>query len=55
MDAKPWTADDGTRWIYSAGLDIFTGWVPGEDGCWTLTPEQFREEYPDSPLAGAVL
>jgi hypothetical protein len=37
--------DDGTRWFYSVGLDIWTGWVPGEDGCWTLTPDEYAASY----------
>ena len=40
-------ADDGTVWFYSDGLGIWTGWVPGEDGCWTYTDEEMARHYPE--------
>jgi hypothetical protein len=41
---------DGTRWFFSEGLNIWTGWMPGEDGCWTLTPDEYEADYGDRCL-----
>ena len=41
------TADDGTEWVFSPGLDLWTGWMPGEDGVWTMTPDEFAKAYPE--------
>lgn len=48
LDASSWEASDGTRWI-KTGEDEWTGWVPGEDGCWLYTGDQFRRTYPEAP------
>lgn len=48
-ESGAWDAGDGTRWIYSRGLNIWTGWEVGEDGVWTFTPEEFARLYPEAP------
>jgi len=49
-DVGVWDAGDGTRWTHAPGLRIWTGWVPGEDGVWTRTDEEFRLMYPEAPV-----
>lgn len=40
-------ANDGTVWMYSPELGIWTGWEPGEEGVWTMQPEDFARFYPE--------
>ena len=44
-------ADDGTVWVYSPELNIWTGWEPGEDGVWNMTPADFARFYPECQRA----
>jgi len=49
----PLTASDGTEWVFSPGLNLWTGWMPGEDGTWTMSPEEFAAAYSDvQPVTG---
>lgn len=49
-------ADDGTRWVHSPHSDGFdwTGFVPGEDGCWLQSQATMERDYPEvvAALAG---
>ena len=45
----PWVASDGTRWLYSAQFNEWTGWLPGENGVWFRTVAEFRANYPEAP------
>jgi hypothetical protein len=45
----PWQASDGTQWLWFQQYDEWLGWMPGEDGLWTRSREEFRNEYPDAP------
>jgi len=45
----PWVASDGTRWLYSAHFNEWTGWLPGEDGVWIIPVAEFRASYPEAP------
>jgi len=42
----PWTAPDGTEWVFSPELDVWGGWKRGDDAVRTVTPAQFAERYP---------
>lgn len=54
---RPWRADDGTEWVFSPGLNIWTGWedpllilpwpLERQEGVWTMSPEEFAEAYPE--------
>lgn len=44
---KPWIASDDINWIQHLHLGEWSGWIPGEDGSWHLTDEEFRTWYPD--------
>lgn len=35
---------DGTTWVYTEGLDLWTGW-DDEPGCWYYSDENFRKLY----------
>lgn len=48
-DDEPWTAPDGTRWLYMPQYREWHGWQPGEDGLWVRSAEEFRRTYPDAP------
>lgn len=44
----PWLkADDGTRWLFSPALRLWTGWMPGEDGSWYRDPAEMERTYPE--------
>lgn len=49
IDDAIWDAPDGSRWIYTASWEEWTGWEPGTDGHFQRTIEQFRAEYPEAP------
>jgi hypothetical protein len=44
---QPWEAPDGTRWLWFPQFGEWHGWIPGEDGLWILTPEEFRDSHPE--------
>jgi hypothetical protein len=44
-----WEAPDGTVWFYYGPWGEWTGWMPGQDGHWQRTAEEFRRTYPDAP------
>jgi hypothetical protein len=44
---QPWEAPDGTRWLWFPRFGEWHGWMPGEDGLWILTPEEFRDSHPE--------
>jgi hypothetical protein len=44
---EPREASDGTRWLHFPAFGEWTGWVPGEDGVWNLTEEEFGRLYPE--------
>lgn len=49
MAVETWTAPDGTVWLYYGTWREWTGWMPGEDGCWRVPAEEFRRAYPSAP------
>jgi len=48
-DTDYWDAPDGTIWFFFPPWREWTGWMPGEDGHWQRTVEEFRKTYPSAP------
>jgi hypothetical protein len=48
-DEQVWEAGDGTRWMYFPQFGEWHGWMPGEDGLWVRTAEEFHDWYPEAP------
>lgn len=48
-----WDPGDGTAWFFAPEIDLWTGWVPGEDGHWAFSDEEFRVMYPKAPKEDA--
>ena len=45
----PIEMSDGSQWIYHPNLGEWTGWVPGEDGIWNLTDDEFEVRWDAEP------
>jgi len=49
-DTRPgWQATDGTVWVHFRAFREWRGWMPGEDGVWVYSEEEFRRSYPEAP------